>query len=64
MKPRKQRRQEAKQAGVPFEPQYNESKRTGRGGSPKTYEEMYGIGYERFDSKYVIVSDKITEGGR
>ena len=63
-KPRRQRRLEARLIGVPFEPHYNKNEVTGKGGQPKTYEEMFGIGYERFDDKYVIVSDKITEGGR
>lgn len=33
---RRERRQEAKDLGVPFEPKYN-------GEGPKTYEEMYGF---------------------
>lgn len=61
LKPRKQRRQEARQQGVPFEPVYNENE-AGKGGRPKTHEEMFGIGYERFDGKYVTVSDNLTGG--
>lgn len=56
LKPRRQRRKEAREAGIPFEPQYNENKRTGRGGRPQTYEEMFGVGYERFDDKYTKFS--------
>lgn len=66
MKSRRQRRQEARESGVPFEPQYSSGMKNGQqvGGEPKTYEEMYGVGYERFDGKYVKVSDKITEEER
>lgn len=69
MKSRRQRRQEAREQGVPFEPQYQPEKRWMTkhgefvsGGSPKTHEEMFGVGYERYDDKYTKVSSEI--GGR
>lgn len=40
----------------PFTPQYN-------GPVPKSYAKMYGVGYERFDGKYVTVSDKVDAKG-
>lgn len=54
LKPRRVRREEAREQGVPFEPIYN-------GEKPKTHEEMYGIGYERFDNKYTKVSELIDD---
>ena len=50
MKSRRERRQEAREKGVPFEPQYN-------GNAPKTYEEMYDVGYERFNDKFVTIKE-------
>ncbi len=65
MKSRRERRLEAKQNGVAFEPQYSSGVRFDAkgeevkvGGKPKSYEEMYGIGYERFNSKYVTVKGR------
>jgi hypothetical protein len=62
MKTRKERRAEARRNKTKFEPQYNsgirfdgEGKQVTVGGSPKTHEEMYGVGYERFNSKHVTV---------
>lgn len=52
--PRKDRRKEVREQGVPFEPIYN-------GEKPKTHEEMFGIGYERFDDKYTKVSELIGD---
>lgn len=48
---RRQRRAEAKRYGLAFEPQYN-------GQGPVTHLQSKGVGYERFDSKYVTVSTK------
>lgn len=47
---RKQRRQNARNSNEEFTPQYN-------GNAPVTYAEFHGVGYERFDSKYVKVSE-------
>jgi hypothetical protein len=49
---RRERRAEAKRYGIPFEPQYN--------GPVYTYMEYHGVGYERFDNKYITVSTKTT----
>lgn len=45
-KSRKQRKLEAKQNGVPFEPQYN-------GKGVVSFEEYYGQGNDRFNNKFV-----------
>lgn len=50
MKSRKERRQEARENGVPFDPQYN-------GHSPVTYEQYYGVGNERFNNKHVTIKE-------
>lgn len=50
MKSRKERRQEAKESGVAFVPQYN-------GGNPVSYEKYYGVGYERFNNKFVTIKE-------
>jgi hypothetical protein len=42
---RKERRQRNKDLGIPFNPVYN--------GPVFTYKELHGVGYERFNSKYV-----------
>ncbi|MDQ0174428.1 hypothetical protein [Bacillus chungangensis] len=52
MKSRRERRQEARKNGAKFVPQYN-------GKKPKTYKEAFGVGYERFDGKYVKVTEVI-----
>lgn len=63
MKSRRERRQEAKEKKVKFEPQYSSGKRFVNGeviivgGEPKTYEEAYGIGYERFNDKFVTIKE-------
>lgn len=49
---RRERRAEARRYGLAFEPQY------AVGREPRTHLEMFGKGYERFDSKYVTVSTK------
>ncbi len=64
---RRERRQQAKKNGVPFQPQYKSGKRAVRkgvsvetiivGGAPKTYEEAYGVGYERFNNKFVTIRE-------
>lgn len=46
MKSRKQRKLEAKQAGVTFVPQYN-------GKGVITYQDFYDVGTERFNNKFV-----------
>lgn len=48
---RRERREEARNTKTEFIPQYN-------GISPRTYEEVYGKGYERFNSKYVTIKEK------
>lgn len=65
-KSRRQRRKEARESGVPFEPQYKESEIVYSdgvvqklAGEPRTYKETYGVGYERFDNKYAKVSEVI-----
>lgn len=47
---RKQRRENARKNNEVFTPQYN-------GNKPVTYAEFYGVGYERFDNKFVKVSE-------
>lgn len=46
--PRKERRKLAKMNRNKFEPFYN-------GEEPKSYEEAYGVGYERFNNKFVTI---------
>ncbi|MFS0562578.1 hypothetical protein AB1K91_17770 [Terribacillus sp. 179-K 1B1 HS] len=55
MESRKERRQEAKANGVPFTPIYAE------GFEPKSYKQATGIGYERFDNKFVKISELTKE---
>lgn len=50
MKSRRERRAEARQSKVPFEPQYN-------GQNPRTYEETYNVGYERFNNRYITIRE-------
>lgn len=57
MKSRRGRRAEARRNKTEFQPVYN-----GRG--PQSYEEMYGIGYERFNNKFVNIAEKVTKIGR
>lgn len=47
---RRERRELARKNKVAFEPQYN-------GRKLQTHEEFFGVGYERFNSKYVTVSE-------
>lgn len=49
---RKERRLQARLNGTTFEPQYK--------GKVYTYEEYYGIGYERFNNKFVEVSKLVS----
>lgn len=48
MKSRNERRKKARQSKVAFAPQYN-------GATLMTYQEFHGVGYERFNSKYVKI---------
>jgi hypothetical protein len=64
-KTRKERRLDARKNKTNFKPQYNNGIRYDAkgnaidvGGSPKSYEEMNGIGYERFNSKYVTIKEE------
>jgi hypothetical protein len=64
-KSRRERRQEARQNGEEFQPMYNittkfdpEEGLFTAGGEPKTHEEMFGVGYERFNSKYVTIKEE------
>jgi hypothetical protein len=50
MKSRKERREEARKNKTAFVPQYN-------GQSPKTHEEAFGVGYERFNNKFVTIKE-------
>ncbi|WP_156036010.1 hypothetical protein [Virgibacillus halodenitrificans] len=54
-KSRKERRKEARENKVQFAPQY-------QGKQPLSYEEMYGKGYERFNSKYVTIKEETNNG--
>ena len=69
MKSRRERRAEARANKTPFEPVYKSGKRMHKGevitvgGKPKSYEEMFGVGYERFNNKFVTIKkvEKETE---
>ena len=50
MKLRRERREEARKNKTKFEPQYN-------GNAPKSYEEFYGVGYERYNNKFVTIKE-------
>ncbi|WP_165820891.1 hypothetical protein [Pueribacillus theae] len=54
MKTRKERRAEARMNRTKFQPKYN-------GSAPKTYEKMYGVGYERFNTKYVTIKEALKK---
>lgn len=62
MKSRRERRAEARENKTEFQPQYNNVKNV-RGnkvnfdGTPKTHEEMFGVGYERFNNKFVTIKE-------
>jgi hypothetical protein len=47
---RRERRAEARKNKTEFIPQYN-------GKAPQTYKEYYGVGYERFNNKFVTVAE-------
>lgn len=47
---RKERRELARENKTEFVPNYN-------GNSPKTYEEFYGKGYERFNNKFITIKE-------
>jgi hypothetical protein len=47
---RRERREAARNNKTAFVPQYN-------GRTVKTFEEAYGKGYERFNSKYVTIKE-------
>lgn len=51
---RQQRKLEAKLNGVKFDPQYN-------GNSPVAYEDVHGVGKERFNNKFVDFTVKPVE---
>lgn len=57
MKSRKARRQEARDNNTTFEPQYN-------GTQVKTYEEFHGVGYERFNNKFVTIREVEQKGSK
>ena len=66
--PRKQRRLDARQTGAVFQPQYSSGVRHDEkgskftvGGAPETHEEATGIGYERFNNKYVSIAEVAAE---
>lgn len=66
---RRQRRQLARETGEPFAPIYNSGIRFDRhgneikvGGEPRTYEETYGKGYERFNGKFVTICEGEIDG--
>jgi hypothetical protein len=46
---RRERREEARKNKTAFVPQYN--------GQVRTYEEAFGKGYERFNSKFVTIKE-------
>ncbi|WP_181444478.1 hypothetical protein [Bacillus sp. 03113] len=50
LKSRRERREEARKNKTKFEPQYN-------GRTPQSYEEFYGVGYERFNNKFVTIKE-------
>lgn len=50
MLPRKERKKRARENKQTFDPQYN-------GQQPKTYEEFYGVGNERFNNKFITIKD-------
>ena len=59
---RRERREKARQENVSFVPVYNSGKRMHKGemidvGKPLTYEEAYGVGYERFNNKFVTIKE-------
>lgn len=64
MKSRRERKLEAKKNNMLFEPQYNSSNKINKdgkviklGGKPKTHEEMFGVGHERFNNKFVTIKE-------
>ncbi len=72
MKSRRERREEARKNKTTFEPQYKTGTRLIRndkgeaetvitGGAPKSHEEAYGVGYERFNNKFVTIKEVVAE---
>lgn len=72
MKSRRERREEARKNKTAFEPQYKTGTRVIRnekgeaetvvtGGEPKSYEDAYGVGYERFNNKFVTIKEVVAE---
>lgn len=73
MNSRKERRAEAKKNKTAFEPQYTSGTRTIQtydektksydyetitvGGNPRTYEETFGVGNERFNNKFTTIKE-------
>lgn len=71
MNSRRERRAEARKNKTAFEPQYTSGTRTIQtinestksydyesitvGGNPRTYEEAYGVGNERFNNKFITI---------
>lgn len=47
---RRERRELARKNKTEFVPQYN-------GLQPRTYEEAFGVGYERFNNKFVTIKE-------
>jgi hypothetical protein len=47
---RRERKELARQNGTRFIPKYN-------GKGPRSYEEFYGVGYERFNNKFVTIAE-------
>lgn len=68
MKSRRERRAEARKNKIEFQPQYSSGTRVDRngdkytvGGNPRTHEEIYGVGNERFNNKYVTIKEESKE---
>lgn len=47
---RRERRELARQNGTKFIPRYN-------GKGPRSYKEHFGVGYERFNNKFVTIAE-------
>lgn len=50
MKNRRERRAEARDNNEQFQPLYN-------GLPPRNYEDVFGVGYERFNNKFVTIKE-------
>ena len=53
---RRERREKARQEKVSFVPLYSNGK------GPVTYEEYHGVGYERFNNKFVTIKEVQKDG--